>query len=540
MRTGPLRMRALPGAVSARTGKVERVHRGRMSRRRSIALTAASVVIAVAVATAGAASSSGGRTSSSVGAHAAYSGIKAAAPPGSIHKIKHVVVIMQENRSFDSYFGTYPGADGYPTVDGRFSVCVPNPATGGCDYPYHDPALVNMGAKHNGPAATADIAGGTMTGFIAEAQRTTGHTQTDVMGYHDAREIPNYWTYAHDFVLQDHMFEPNASWSLPAHLFTVSEWSAACSTPNPASCVNDDNQGNLGQRWGGTPYSDLAGLIYPHLNQRDAAVDRAVRRREERQPWPPPLPHITDLAWTDMTYLLHKYHVSWAYYVTPGTEPDCADDDATCKAMPTQGPHTPGIWNPLPNFETVRVDQQEANIQSTSSFYDAVRKGTLPSVSWIVPNLADSEHAPAPVTDGMTYVTGLIDAIMRSPDWNSTAIFLTWDDWGGFYDNVAPPDVDENGYGLRVPALVISPYARRGYIDHQTLSFDAYNKFIEDDFLHGQRLDPSTDGRPDPRPTVRDNVPILGNLLSDFDFQQAPRKPILLPLHPSPGPASRP
>ena len=499
-----------------------------------------SVVVAVAAAALGATSSSGRKDSAGGPPRAAYSGVKAAPAPGSIHKIRHVVVIMQENRSFDSYFGTYPGADGYPTRNGRFSVCVPNPATGGCDYPYHDPALVNIGGKHNGPAATADIAGGAMTGFISEAQRTTGHVQTDVMGYHDAREIPNYWNYAHDFVLQDHMFEPNASWSLPAHLFTVSEWSATCATSNPASCVNDDNRGNLGERWGGTPYSDLAPLILSHLNQRDAAVERAVRRREEHQAWPPPLPHVADLAWTDMTYLLHKYHVSWAYYVTPGTEPDCADDSATCKAMPTQGPNTPGIWNPLPNFETVRVDQQEANIQSTSSFYDAARKGTLPSVSWIVPNLADSEHAPAPVSDGMTYVTGLINAIMRGPNWNSTAIFLTWDDWGGFYDHVPPPYVDENGYGLRVPALVISPYARRGYIDHQTLSFDAYNKFIEDDFLHGQRLDPATDGRPDPRPTVRDNVPILGNLLSDFDFRQPPRKPVLLPLDPRPGPASKP
>ena len=89
---------------------------------------------------------------------------------------------------------------------------------------------------------------------------------------------------------------------------------------------------------------------------------------------------------------------------------------------------------------------------------------------------------------------------MRSPDWDSTAIFLAWDDWGGFYDHVVPPTVDHNGYGLRVPALVISPYARRGFVDHQTLSFDAYVKFIEDDFLGGQRLDPKTDGRPDPRP----------------------------------------
>jgi len=121
---------------------------------------------------------------------------------------------------------------------------------------------------------------------------------------------------------------------------------------------------------------------------------------------------------------------------------------------------------------------------------------------------------------------------MRSPDWSSTAIFLAWDDWGGFYDNVTPPTVDQNGYGLRVPAMVISPYARRGYIDHQILSFDAYDKFIEDDFLNGQRLDPATDGRPDPRPDVRENEAILGNLMADFDFSQSPLPPLILSVHP--------
>jgi len=98
---------------------------------------------------------------------------------------------------------------------------------------------------------------------------------------------------------------------------------------------------------------------------------------------------------------------------------------------------------------------------------------------------------------------------------------------------VTPPTVDKNGYGLRVPGLVISPYARKGYIDHQILSFDAYLKFIEDAFLSGRRLDPKTDGRPDPRPTVRENASVLGDLAADFDFNQQPRPPMLLPLHPA-------
>ena len=151
-----------------------------------------------------------------------------------------------------------------------------------------------------------------------------------------------------------------------------------------------------------------------------------------------------------------------------------------------------------------------------------------------------SEHPSALVSAGQAYVTTLINAIMRSPCWNSTAIFLSWDDWGGFYDHVVPPQVDQNGYGLRVPGLVISPYAKAGYVDHQQLSHDAYLKFIENDFLGGQRLDPATDGRPDPRPDVREEAPGLGSLENDFNFNQPPRAPLILPTHPAPGPASTP
>jgi phospholipase C len=197
-----------------------------------------------------------------------------------------------------------------------------------------------------------------------------------------------------------------------------------------------------------------------------------------------------------------------------------------------QNSATPGIWNPLPYFDTVRDDGQLGNIQPVDSFYAQAKAGTLPSVSWVVPSGEVSEHPPSPVSFGQSYVTSLVNAVMASPDWNSSAIFLSWDDWGGFYDHVVPPSVDENGYGLRVPGIVISPYARQGYIDHQTLSFDAYDKFIEDDFLGGERIDPRSDGRPDPRPDVREDVPILGNLYEDFDFNQPPRAPVFLPVHP--------
>lgn len=440
-------------------------------------------------------------------------GCAASAAPedAGIHKIKHVVIIMQENRSFDTYFGTYPGADGIPMHDGVPTVCIPN-SQGGCTRPYHNSADLNSGGPHSAKDAVADIDSGKMDGFIIDAARgrracrnlndpacTNGERSTDSVGYHDAREIPNYWKYAQDFVLQDRMFQPNASWSLPEHLFLVSEWSAKCATiGDPMSCANE--------------------LQNP---DRPRDMRPRARRNHALEPGRP------DYAWTDLTYLLHKNNVSWAYYVMGGTEPDCTDDAMACPPR-AQSAHTPGIWNPLPSFDTVKADGQVANVQDITNFFKAAKNGTLPAVVWLAPSNKYSEHPPGLVSAGQGYVTGVINAIMRSPDWKNTAIFLSWDDWGGFYDHVIPPHVDQNGYGLRVPGLVISPYARRGYIDHQILSHDAYAKFIEDDFLHGARIDPKTDGRPDLRPDVRENAMQLGDLRNDFDFSQAPRTPEIL------------
>jgi phospholipase C len=435
-----------------------------------------------------------------------------------IHKIQHVVVIMQENRSFDTYFGTYPGVMGAVTG----STCIPNPAnpaTPLCAFADH--ADTNYGGPHGQGSATADMdctdpvfhTGCKMDGFAGQAEKgqacgsdpnnpncspCTGTGQArcvDVMGYHDGSDIPNYWNYAKDFVLQDQMFEPNASWSLPQHLYQVSEWSAFCTDPaNPYSCTND----------------------IQNANRPGAPLDTT------------PL-----YAWTDITWLLHKYGVSWNYYVMNGTEPDCEiDTQMTCSPVP-QNYKTPGIWNPLPHFTDVQQDGQLGNVQSLTNFFTAAKAGTLPAVSWVDPSGKVSEHPTNLVSAGQTYVTGVINAIMQSPDWNSTAIFLSWDDWGGFYDGAVPPALDGNGLGLRVPGIVISPFAKQGYIDHQLLSHDNYNKFIEDDFLSSQRLDPATDGRPDPRPDVREANPSLGDLTSDFNFNQDPRPPVVLPVCPA-------
>ena len=441
-------------------------------------------------------------------------------PPG-IHKIKHIIIIMQENRSFDSYFGTYPGADGIPMTNGTPTVCNPDRETNTCVPTFHDIYDVNGGGPHGEYFGLYDVNGGAMNEFVNSVFGVEPHCKQpddpacvpgglanntplpDVMGYHTADEIPNYRAYANDFVLNDHMFEPVQAWSLPDHLYAVSGWSAHCKNKKPKSCQTN--------------------IIGPYPEQQfDTAVAQELATGTSS----------ISLAWTDLTWLLYRDHVSWGSFVQTGQQPDCENDNAeTCTPVP-QSYTTPGIWNPLPLFTDVQADHQLKNIQPLNSFYYRARAGTLPSVSWVTPSQQDSEHPPAGVHQGQAYVTSLINSVMKGPDWKSSAIFLSWDDWGGFYDNVAPPTIDANGYGLRVPSLVISPYSKQGYIDHQTLSSDAYLKFIEDDFLGGARLDPKTDGRPDPRPDVRENSPQLGNLANDFDLTQPPRKPVLLPTNP--------
>ncbi|MEX2420338.1 MAG: alkaline phosphatase family protein, partial [Actinomycetota bacterium] len=424
--------------------------------------------------------------------------------PQGIFKLDHLIFIVQENRSFDHYFGTYPGADGLTMKRGEPVNCVPDPVLGRRSCMYHTRSERFVGGPHDRPAAIAGMAGGAMDGYIEalpqtprwcvertapECAESVGpELQPDVMSYVDRRDIPNYWAYADAFVLQDRMFAPTDSWTLPAHLFLVSAWSANCLDPrDPMSCVSD--------------------------------VD--LREEEERFEYgEEPI-----YAWTDITWLLDRGGVSWAYYVAPGTcsFPPCDDDNGQLGT-------TPSTKNPLPGFTTLHETGQQANIRTHDEFRRAAADGTLPSVSWVVPGNAVSEHPQSSrgISAGMTYVTRLVNKVMKGPLWESSAIFLTWDDWGGFYDHVRPPLVDENGYGMRVPGLLISPYARRGYIDHQMLTFDAYLKLIEDRFLGGQRLDPATDGRPDSRPTVREEVAILGDLALSFDFEHGPRPPLIL------------
>ena len=427
--------------------------------------------------------------------------------PKGLQKLDHLIFIVQENRSFDHYFGTYPGAEGIPTnPDGSFAPCVPDKYQDGiCVAPYRSDSIDHDGGPHNHVAALTDVNGGAMDGFI-QALHPAPHKcpieptgvrcddylgpdgQPDVMSTVGRSVIPNYWAYADRFTLLDRLFAPTDSWTLPAHLFLVSAWSATCpDVTDPMSCRTDIDLKGKEYRW-------------------DYGEDPVY-------------------AWTDVTWLLDRAGVTWRYFVGDTTcwEPPCGRHSDNWEG-------TAYSKNPLPGFTSFgrERDSYVDNIPPVSDYLTAAADGTLPSVTWIVPGSINSEHpsGPGTVLDGMAYVTELINAAMQGPDWDSTAVFLTWDDWGGFYDHVLPPRVDDMGYGLRVPGLVISPYAKPGAVNHTTLSFDSFLRLIEDRFLGGQRLDPATDGRPDARPLVREAT--AGNLQRAFDFAQEPLPPLVL------------
>ena len=384
--------------------------------------------------------------------------------PSGLEKINHFIFIIQENRSFGSYFGTYPEADGIPAhvcLHGNSGRCVP---------PYHDKNVINRGGPHDWKNAIADIDHGKMDRFLEESYKgktctsldpdcTPGLNARDVMGYHDFREIPNYWNYANLYVLQDHLFESVKSYSLPAHLYILAAQSGGYvskSQPKP-------------ERFG--------------------------------------FPEITEL--------LESGKITWKYYVTEGTIPDTEDDEEVGLApSKRQTPHLYTYWNPLPAFPAVtKAPEQFGHLVETKHFYEDAAKGNLPQVCWIIPSHEVSEHPPSNIRAGMAYVTGLVNAVMKSPNWQTSAIFISWDDWGGFYDHLAPPKWDEYGLGIRVPGILISPYSREHFIDHNTLSFESWLRMIEERF----GVQPMTH---------RDAE--AEDMVNDFDFNQQPRAPILL------------
>jgi phospholipase C len=366
--------------------------------------------------------------------------------------IEHFIYLMQENHSFDNYFGTYPGADGIPP-----NTCMPvaptDPDSEECIEPFHLGTRPVEDLDHNLITHERQFRDGKMDGFVY-AFRQEGKDGELTMGHYDDRDLPFYWNIADEYVLFDRFFCSAKGGSVRNHMFWVS-----------------------GQ----------AGVKDP---RRDA---------------------IPDEGWGDIPMIfdrLQERGISWKFYVQ-GYDPN-----VTFRDRGTGDKSAQVVWVPPLAFARYLDDPElSSRIVSLDEYYEDLANDELPAVSFMVPSGA-SEHPPGSIQAGQRFVKGLINALMQSDAWESSAFLWTYDDWGGWYDHVSPPIVDEWGYGFRAPALLVSPYAKRGHVDSTVLDFTSGLKFIEENW----DLEPLA---------ARDAK--ANNFLSAFDFAQPPREPRIIP-----------
>ncbi len=421
-----------------------------------------------------------------------------------------MIFIVKENRTFNNYFATYGhGAVGSTvgkTVRCNAQGCKPGPdyqLTKALDVQPHD-------ITHGFQSGVFSIDGGRMDGFnrIGEGEDMSGYA------YFSRSGIPNYWRYADRFVLADHFFTSMYGPTFPEHLYTIAAQSAGIvdnksTADHPGSYCTDPTEY--------TPAFD-----FKHMSKRDL---KTVFDDEEHitQGWPAPIYAIgkywhqirTCIDVKTLPDRLQAAGVSWTYY---------AEQDKWMNAM-----------------QAIRHDwfdqKMHAHIRDPMFFLHDVKKGKLPAVSWLIPPEPYNEHpgcdgkscqpaSPVSVCAGENWTTSMINAVMKSPDWKSTAIVVVWDDFGGFYDPVAPPHVDVMGYGPRTPALIISPWTVRGdnpdggAVDHTVYDFSSVLRFIED--LHGLHPLTNRDANADP-------------LSGAFDFTKPPdNDKLILPLRSCP------
>jgi phospholipase C len=392
-------------------------------------------------------------------AQSAPASTKVEPPQSGINLIQHVVFIIKENRSFDSYFGTFPGVNGATT--GQISTGQTIPLL-------REPDALPRDIGHDWISAHLALNGGAMNDFdLITGDGANGNLDGDYLSYTQflQSDIPNYWSYATNFVLADNMYSSLTGPSFPNHLYTIAAQSAGA-VNNPAA--------GLGPAWGcDSPANFMVEVLNP-----DGLVT-----------YQPPCFDVMTLADS-----LNAAGVSWGYYGPPEGDPGY-------------------VWVAMDAINHIRNSSLwTTNVFSDSSFKAAAQAGKLPAVSWLVTG-PSSEHPPDSACVGENWTVTQINAIMSGPEWNSTAIFLTWDDFGGFYDHVPPPPDDIYGLGMRVPLIVISPYAKSAYLSHTQYELSSVLKFIEEVFGL-------------PALTARDAA--ANDTTDSFDFTQTARKPVLL------------
>lgn len=364
--------------------------------------------------------------------------------------IKHLVVLLQENHTFDNYFGTFPGADGIPS-----GTCMPVDPTSRtsteCITPFHigsnDIRLGDL--DHSAATQVKQFNDGQMNGFVSALndRRQDGRL---AMGYYDDRDLPYYWFLAKNYTLFDRFFSSAADSSAKNHMYAV----AASSLAGPRSA---------------------AGAVPATRQDAPTIFDR-----------------------------LEKRGVSWKFYIQnydPNLTYRTVDQYSGDRASQV-------IWAPLLNIDRFLDDPKlSSHIVDLNEYYEDLKNGTLPAVSYIAPSGA-SEHPPGSIASGERAVRDLINALSRSSVWPSSAFLLTYDDWGGWYDHVVPPKVDADGYGFRVPAMLISPYSAKGVINHTQFDFTSILRFIEDNYGLAPLATRDADA---------------ASIASAFDFDAAPR-----------------
>jgi len=384
--------------------------------------------------------------------------------------IKHIVILVQENRSFDDLFATFPGADG--TTKGVMKT-----PTGDVTVPLVKGDLVARDVAHVHATFVKEYDGGKMDGFaLANAGSNRGQIGQYNYRYVDPQQIQPYWNMAKQYVLADRMFATQSSGSFTAHQdlvaggTAVSRWASVIDDPNPSK-----------PPWG-----------------CDAAANTAtnlINFKREVQRGAGPFPCFT---WRTLADLIDRAGLTWRYY-TPNI--CCAGG---------------GIWNAFDAIDDVRhsAEWKTNVIWPPKSVFREARRGTLASLVWVIPQVHDSDHPGGGPDTGPEWVARIVDAIGEGPHWNSTAIIVVWDDWGGVYDHVPPPQIDYQGLGFRVPMLVISPYAKKGYVSHTRYEFGSILKFVENNFHLGSLY--TTDVR-------------ATSIADCFNFNQPPRKFVPIP-----------
>jgi phospholipase C len=387
-------------------------------------------------------------------------------------KIQHVIIIVQENRSFDNLFAGYPGADtqsyGYTTTGKKVTLKAITMKT---DWDLaHTSFAFFQACDGQGSVPGTQCK---MDGFNLEAVKC-GHpfeppcpTKYPQYAFVPHNETVPYFDMAKQYVLADRMFESNLDGSsFVSHQYIIAG-QASSSVNFPTSLWGCD----------GGPSDTIATLLQ----------SRAIG---------PSIPVCFDNQ--TLGDELDAAKISWAYYTAALKSGD-------------------GIWSAYQAISHIRYgpDWSKNIVSPQTKFFDAIDNGTLPAVSWVTPTCANSDHAGCASDTGPDWVASLVNAVGESKYWNSSAIFIFWDDYGGWYDHVPPAMIDYDGLGFRVPMLIVSPYAKKGYISNVQYEHGSILRFVEDQFGLA-RLAASDRRSKSPAPDC-------------FDFARPPRKFVEIP-----------